>query len=147
MNKDLKELATLQPLTKSVHIASQNETIEVKPLKFKQLLKALQLLNVMAGSVNYEVDERNFIYLIAEHPDEIIDFLVLALGKDREYFDNIESDEGVELAVAVWQVNQDFFVQKLAPKLKAVQGESEEETQTSEDSQSEKKSKKETQSK
>lgn len=113
---DLTELQALQPETKTLTI--KGEQIEVKPFKFKQLLSALKFLSNMISDINeYEDKTIQLFRLFANHPDDVIGILSLVSNREAKWFDDIESEDGIELAIAAWTVNADFFAQKVQPKL------------------------------
>lgn len=119
------ELENLYP--EGRYIAVNGEKVEVKPFKFKQLLKALKYLSEMTGDIVKFGDlppEMMFLNLFANYPDQVIGLLKLATGKDDDFFDTLDSDAGLELIALAYKVNEDFFIQKVGPKLSAVLGHS-----------------------
>lgn len=116
MTADLKELEALQPQIATVTI--NNEIIEIKPFKFKQFFAALKHLSNMIADVNqYEDQTIQLIRLLGEHPDDVVGLMALATGKPAAFFDTLDTDAGLDIAIAVWNVNKDFFGQKIQPKL------------------------------
>lgn len=104
-----------------VTINDTQETIKVRPFKFGQLLKALKYLaNIAADFASPNISEIEIINALTHHAEDMISLLCLATGKDRAFFDEISSDEGVDLALAAWRVNQFFFTERLAPKMKGL---------------------------
>ena len=55
--------------------------------------------------------------VILEGSEPIMALLSFALKKDREWFNTIQVDEGVDLVTTWFEVNRDFFVQLVLPKI------------------------------
>ena len=116
MNNDIQELEQLQPI--SANVVVNNETIEIKPLRFRQLLQALKYLSKMIEDVNpYEDKEIQMFKLFGNHPEEIVGLMSLATGKPIEWFDEIGTEDGIAIALEAFKVNKDFFSQKVQPLL------------------------------
>lgn len=115
------ELEVLQNDGEVVRVG--DEDVHVKPFKFGQLLKALKYLaNIGSSFGGEEISEVQIIQALTAHTEDMLSLLALATGKDRAYFDNIESEEGVDLALAAWRVNQSFFTERLLPRLQGLTG-------------------------
>lgn len=127
MNEDLKELAALQPETQFVVV--KGESFEIKPFLFRNMFKVLSHISNMVDSLDlvpnpYEdpmvAYTKQIIKLLGNHGEDIIGIMSVATGKPSSYFDDITSEEGIELAAAIWKINQDFFARKLQPKLESM---------------------------
>jgi hypothetical protein len=121
---ELTDLQQIFPLTKTVLV--QNEQVEVKPYKFRQILKAFGYLSEIVAELGYIPDITNaavaavfILGALGKHPDEIIGLLKLATNRDDSFFDEISAEEGLDLAMATWEVNKDFFTQKLKAKIES----------------------------
>lgn len=116
MTEELKELAELQPKTTCVIVG--NESFEIKPFKFKQMFSVLNHLSNMVTEMNpYEDQMVQLFRLFGKHPEDILGIMSIAINKPTSFFDELETDEGLEIAAKIWEINQDFFVQKVQPKL------------------------------
>jgi len=114
----MKEAEILFPDGKTLEIAG--EELTVRKMKLRQIIKATGLMgNVFDLAYEmYKVDaiDTNLIFkLFAEHGEDMLEFLAIVLDKDREYIDDLEIDDAMELVIAVAEVNMDFFAQKLMP--------------------------------
>jgi hypothetical protein len=67
----------------------------------------------LAGLLDFET----IAQVCDEAPEEIIALLMIATGKDRNWFDELDADEGLELTGAVLGVNMSFFMQKILPAI------------------------------
>jgi hypothetical protein len=51
--------------------------------------------------------------------DQLIRFTAFAIGKEFHWFDKVRGDELIDLALAVFKQNSDFFTLRIQPKLQA----------------------------
>jgi hypothetical protein len=95
----------------------------VRPLPFRRWPKAISCITGMLRAfpddgINFE-DSTALGLLIAqlvgEADVELFTLLTLATDQDDSFFDRIDLDDGVKIALAVVEVNKDFFVQKVLP--------------------------------
>ena len=112
-----KELDALIP--EEVYVSVKGEQLQVKPFNFLNLLKVLKILFSMTESVSLDLmDQYSTIKMVADHPDEVLRIFSYSTGKPVNFFDDsVTADEGAELVAQIYLVNQDFFVQKLRPRL------------------------------
>lgn len=111
-------LELLQPESKVVKV--NGEDIVVKPFKFKNLFEVLKLVYVVFSKFDFteELDDAAFFGAVINESDAVIKIMSIAIKKDVSYFDEIEADEALDLAHAIFTINRDFFTQKLWPKLR-----------------------------
>lgn len=112
-----KDLAILQPEETFVEV--DGERIYVKPYTFGKLLKALKYLSNLAGlfaAAEGEV-EPTILEAFAKHGDDVLGLLSLATDKDREFFDTLDAEKGLDLAILTYKVNESFFSNQLIPKI------------------------------
>jgi hypothetical protein len=121
----MSDLDTLSPAPTVVRAAGRD--VEIRPLRFGQLAKAGGLLSKILGAAALGYAQAG-----AEAPSpEAIAEAVLAGGEDayallelgtgvaRAEMDEMSAEEGLELAAAFLEVNSDFFVRQVLPRLKA----------------------------
>ena len=53
--------------------------------------------------------------LLGNAGDDLFAIIELATGKEPAFFDMLDADDGLKIALAVIEVNKDFFVQKVMP--------------------------------
>lgn len=128
--KVVADLESVFPQTKTLTI--QGREVEVKPFKFKQLLAAIKHLGNIVGDVVY-IDEyvlmTQVIKGLGNNPEDVVALMKLGTGITEEsFYDNLEEDEGFEILVSLWEVNKDFFVQKVGSKVKSLSGSQSEST-------------------
>lgn len=121
----------LQTLLPERDVTVKGETIAVSPFKFGQLPKAFRLMrplgDVLRTSGVLLISGTNLIMasdwplklpdIVAEGGEALIELLAFAIGKPREWFDDLDIDEGVALTRKVVEVNGDFFAKRIAPML------------------------------
>lgn len=127
MTEDLKELAELQPASSFVVI--KDHSFEIKPFKFRHMFAVLNHLSHMVEDISliqnpYEdpalAQTKQLLRLFGNHEEDVLGILAIAIGKPVSFFDDVDMEEGFELASVVWRINQDFFVRKIQPKLEAL---------------------------
>ena len=55
--------------------------------------------------------------IVAEGGEALMDVLSYMTGKPRAWFDTLPMDDGIALTRALFEVNGDFFAQRIAPML------------------------------
>lgn len=104
--------AALPPVTTSIVV--NDETIELTPIKIGELPALSRAVQPLTSHLCASPD---WLALIAEHGDALIDALVIAVRRPREWVAALELDDAVKLASTVFEVNADFFIQRLLPSI------------------------------
>lgn len=113
----MTDLDNLIPPTRSLDIGG--ESIDVRPLRVGQLpafTRAIAALLAAGESIDDPVD------LVAKYPEEIAAATAVALDRPRDWVDARELDQMVDLVAAIIEVNADFFVRRVLPKMEAASG-------------------------
>lgn len=114
------DLNTLLPTIKSVTINADSENAEVikiTPFRFGQFQEVIKHISTLKASMSADGDV-DIMKLIAEHGNEVGDVIALATKKTIAQVNDLSLDEICELALAIVEVNRDFFSQRLTPKLR-----------------------------
>ena len=115
----MSELNVLLPQGKELKIRDANLTI--KPFKFGELPKVFKAIDPISKSLFDALGGGNQIEmitgLVANGGDGIIDLMVIGSKQSREWVEDLEMDEGIEVFSAILEVNASFFVQKVLPTL------------------------------
>lgn len=106
------DLDVLVPQTQSLEIAGQRLTIS--PLVIGELPAMLKAVRPFAEQLTGDPD---WLALLCEHGDALLTALALASRQPREQVDALALDDAITLAAAVFEVNADFFVRRVAPKV------------------------------
>jgi hypothetical protein len=102
-------------------------TITVTPLTFGRLPKASRLIAPVLKALNesgvlslqgmiIEI-AGGIVELIGAGGDDLIAFLAFVIDRPVEWFETLAVDDGIELVKAVYEVNADFFAQRLRPMI------------------------------
>lgn len=114
-------LTKILPFRKVVTVANAfNESLEIKvrPYKLGQLPSVMEeiksLTSVMTG------EEIDIFKAVADHTPNVLKLVAMATGCSVDFIEELHSDDGLELIEAVFEVNKDFFIQKVAPVLQSI---------------------------
>lgn len=123
------DLAVLVPLRQVVVISDLVDgspvpvEVEIIPIKMGQLSRLMgvvapiiTVIRKVAPVLKDEVKIRQALgQLLLSNPSEIMEMIAICTNKDLVWVENRDLDEVVKLALAVVEVNLDFFIQKLLP--------------------------------
>ena len=110
MGKDT--FAALPPVPASVEIAG--ERIDLTPLKVGEVPAFARAVQPIAVSLSASPD---WLALLALHGEAVIDAVAIASRRPSEWVTSLALDEAVRLAEAVFEVNANFFIQRVLPSL------------------------------
>ena len=108
----------------TITLTINGQEVEVKPYTFRHLLKAFGYLGKITEAfayipLNNEINLFTAIALgLGNNDDAVLSLVKLATDKDEAFLEGLSASNGLDLLTAVWQVNKDFFYQKLQPALK-----------------------------
>lgn len=117
-------LEVLEPSGSSVSYRS--ELLEIKPLTIGQLPKLVRTARPVIDAVlalDSLPEEGNgelvtlIMDLIEHHAEQVFTAAAICIDKPADWVEGGSIDEFVVLAKTVFEVNRDFFVQKLVPLL------------------------------
>jgi hypothetical protein len=109
----MSDLETLIP--PGVQITVAGETLTLKPLKVGSLPAFLRAISPVMQSLTAPAID--WLALFGERGDGLLAAIAIAVGKPREWVDDLAADEAILLAAKVIEVNADFFTQTVIPKL------------------------------
>lgn len=102
-------------IPQALELAMNGETLAIKPLKVGQMPAFLRAISpVMQHLSRTEID---WLTLFGERGDDLLSAIAIAVGKPRQWVDDLAADEAILLAAKVIEVNADFFTQTVMPKL------------------------------
>ncbi|MES9843231.1 MAG: DUF6631 family protein [Candidatus Sedimenticola sp. 6PFRAG5] len=108
----MDEMNILVPETLELDIAG--ERIEITPLRLGEFPAMLKAVRPFAAQLEEDPD---WLSLLAEHGEALLDSLAVACRRPRDWVDELALDEALKLAASVFEVNADFFVQRVAPNV------------------------------
>jgi hypothetical protein len=91
------------------------ETIAVKPFKMGQYPKVIEIIADIAPLIAQA--DGNMMTIATLGAEQVMRLAAISTGKKREWFDNVEADEGLVLLTAVLEENWKFFQKKVKPEL------------------------------
>lgn len=106
------DLDTLVPQARVLELVGQRLTIS--PLVVGELPAMLKAVRPFAEQLTGEPD---WLALLCDHGDALLAALALASRQQRDWVDALALDDAITLAAAVFEVNADFFVRRVAPKV------------------------------
>jgi hypothetical protein len=124
----MSELEVLVPIVREIVL--QNRKINIKPFKFMQFPLVGKLIQSIRekfdlddvkmhegedGKLEFDID---FIKLISVCGDEVENLCIIGSGENAEFIENLDGDEGILLLLTIFEVNKDFFSQKILPTFK-----------------------------
>ncbi|SFL93301.1 DUF6631 family protein [Nitrosomonas communis] len=104
--------SALPPVATSIVV--NDETIDITPIKIGELPAFSRAVQPIAAHLSASPD---WLALIAEHGDALIEALTIAARRPRDWVAELELDDAVKLASTVFEVNADFFIQRLLPSV------------------------------
>ena len=108
----MSDLNTLIP--QGVELTIGGEALAIKPLKVGQMPAFLRAISpVMQHLTRLEID---WLLLFGEHGEDLLSAMGIAVGKPRQWIDELAADEAILLAAKVIEVNADFFTRTVMPK-------------------------------
>ena len=102
-------------IPQALELTVNGETLAIKPLKVGQMPAFLRAISpVMQHLSRTEID---WLTLFGERGDDLLSAIAIAVGKPRQWVDDLAADEAILLAAKVIEVNADFFTRTVMPKL------------------------------
>ena len=109
----MSELDVLIPPVTELQVGG--ETVAIQPLKVGQLPSFLRVISpVMRRLTTPEID---WLGLFGERGNDLLTAIAIAVGKPRDWVDELTADEAILLAAKVIEVNADFFTRTVMPQL------------------------------
>jgi hypothetical protein len=93
------------------------EELEITPIKVGEIPRILVAIKSFAELLM--VDEIDWVAVITQHGEQLLAAMAIAARKPQAWIDALSLDEAVVLATTLFEVNSDFFVQRVAPALQA----------------------------
>lgn len=111
----MDDFASFPPQPQSLEIAG--DTLALTPIRVGEVPVLLAAIKPIAPHlVNGDPD---WLALLTEHGDAILDALAIAARRPREWVEALSLDDAVQLATALFEVNVDFFVQRVVPAIQS----------------------------
>ena len=112
MKKPIDPMAVLPPVPVEIRVAEQ--TIALTPLVLGELPAFAKAIQPFTADLAIEPD---WLRLLGSHGDSMIEAMAIASRQSREWIAGLALDEAIFLAQSLFEVNADFFIQQVLPKL------------------------------
>lgn len=112
MKRSADPMTVLPPVSVEIRVAEQ--TIALTPLVLGELPAFAKAIQPFTADLAIEPD---WLRLLASHGDSMIEAMSIASRQSREWIAGLALDEAICLAQALFEVNADFFIQRVVPKL------------------------------
>ena len=109
----MSDLETLFPA--GVTVTAAGETLAITPLKVGQLPAFLRAIGPVMQHIT--VGDTDWLAVFGEHGGDLLAAIAIAVGKPRDWVDDLAADEAVVLVAKVIEVNADFFTRNVMPRL------------------------------
>ena len=104
--------AALPPVP--VTLVISGERLDLTPLRVGDVPAFARAVQTVAASLSASPD---WLALLALHGEAVIDAVAIASRRPSEWVTSLALDDAVRLAEAVFEVNADFFIQRVLPSL------------------------------
>jgi hypothetical protein len=112
----MTDFETFPPVPKVVTVAGT--AVELTPIRLGELPRLLAAVRPIAADLSADLSaEPDWLDLLGRQGEAVLDLLTLATRRDRAWIEGLALDEAVTLATAVFEVNADFFVRRVAPSI------------------------------
>ena len=115
MASDGQAFAALPP--EALILVVGGETLEVTPLRIGELPGFARAVKPIAAHFTLQPD---WMRILGEDGEALILALALACRRPPEWLAALSLDEAIKVAEAVFEVNADFFIQRVVPQLQRV---------------------------
>ena len=104
--------AALPPVPVTLVIGG--ERLDLTPLKVGDVPAFARAIQPAAASLSASPD---WLELLVLHGEAVVEAVAIASRRPPEWVRDLELDDAVHLAEAVFEVNADFFIQRVLPSL------------------------------
>jgi len=105
-------MTVLPPVPFEIRVADQ--TIALTPLVLGELPAFAKAIQPFTADLAIEPD---WLRLLGSHGEAMIEAMSIASRQPREWIAGLALDEAIFLAQSLFEVNADFFIRRVVPKL------------------------------
>lgn len=119
MSTDLNKMFPL-PVHVTVRCDDTEQEVVVRQLKVGQISQAMKIVSKLSFLFDsyvkgdFKFDPR---LIFVEHTDDCLDLVAICAGVERSFLNKLDLDSGIDLFVAVLEVNLDFFLRSVLPSV------------------------------
>ncbi|NCP64099.1 MAG: hypothetical protein GW836_05515 [Paraglaciecola sp.] len=97
-----------------------NETLVISPIRVGEIPKILSAIKPFSEQLM--ADQIDWLGIITQHGDSLLAAIAIAARKPQDWVEALSLDDAITLATALFEVNADFFVQRVVPTLQQASG-------------------------
>lgn len=90
--------------------------LELTPIRLGELPRLLNVVRTLSSGLSSDPD---WVALLAEQGEPVLELLALTTRRDRAWINELSLEDAVQLAAAVFEVNADFFVAQVVPAIQS----------------------------
>ncbi|GHU08293.1 hypothetical protein AGMMS50225_06670 [Betaproteobacteria bacterium] len=109
----MSDLDAFPPTPQALDIASV--AVQITPIRVGEIPKLLAAIRPFGHRL--VGGDPDWFALLAEHGDALITAVAVASRQPEEWVEELAMDDAIRLAAALFEVNADFFVQRVVPTL------------------------------
>ena len=116
-NTQENPLAALERMIPAVrHMQIGGQQIEIRPFKIGALPAVLRTVAPIMHLLT-QSDKLDMATLFLMHADDCLELMAVLANQPRAWVNELESDQALALFTALLEVNIDFFIQNILPKV------------------------------
>jgi len=110
------DFQTFPPVPKVLTVAGL--TLELTPVRLGELPRLLAVVRPIAADLSADLSAApDWLDLLARHGEAVLELLAITTRRERAWINDLSLEDAVQLAAAMFEVNADFFVGRVAPAI------------------------------
>ena len=97
-----------------------DETLVISPIRVGEIPKILSAIKPFSDQLM--ADQIDWLGIVTQHGDSLLAAIAIAARKPQDWVEALSLDDAITLATALFEVNADFFVQRVVPTLQQAAG-------------------------
>ncbi|OED39004.1 hypothetical protein AB833_17340 [Chromatiales bacterium (ex Bugula neritina AB1)] len=92
------------------------ETLEIAPIRVGDIPKLLTAIQPFSEQLLAE--QIDWFAIVTHHGERLLQAMAIAARKPLQWVEALALDDAIQLATALFEVNADFFIQRVMPALR-----------------------------
>jgi hypothetical protein len=97
-----------------------DEVLAISPIRVGEIPKILSAIKPFSDQLME--DQIDWLGIVTQHGDSLLAAIAIAARKPQDWVEALSLDDAITLATALFEVNADFFVQRVVPTLQQAAG-------------------------
>jgi hypothetical protein len=97
-----------------------DEVLALSPIRVGEIPKILSAIKPFSDQLM--ADQIDWLGIVTQHGDSLLAAIAIAARKPQDWVEALSLDDAITLATALFEVNADFFVQRVVPTLQQAAG-------------------------